>query len=65
MDAMMLIGDAMPEEQRQRFYSMMKYYVGIDEAYYYSQSTHIASLMKANEIMNDDSITPRSEYVLH
>lgn len=65
MDAMMLIGDAMPEEQQQRFNSMMKYYVGIDEEYYYSQSSHIASLMKANQIMNDDSIEPRSEYVLH
>lgn len=65
MDAMMLIGDAMPEEQQQRFNSMMKYYVGIDEEYYYSQSSHIASLMKANQIMNDDTIEPRSEYVLH
>lgn len=65
MDAMMLIGDAMPEEQQERFNSMMKYYVGIDEAYYYSQSSHIASLMKANQIMNDDTVQPRSEYVLH
>ena len=65
LDAMMLIGDAMPKEQQERFNSMIKYYVGIDEAYYYSQSSHIASLMKANQIMNDDSIEPRSEYVLH
>ena len=36
----------------------------LTEAYYYSQS-HIASLMKANQIMNDGSIEPRSEYVLH
>lgn len=65
LDAMMLIGDAMPKEQQERFNSMIKYYVGIDEAYYYSQSSHIASLMKANQIMNDGSIEPRSEYVLH
>ena len=65
MDAMMLIGDAMPAEQRDRFNSMMKYYIGIDEDYYYRNSQHIASLMKANQIMNDDSIVPRSEYVNH
>ncbi|MDO4296610.1 MAG: polysaccharide lyase family 8 super-sandwich domain-containing protein [bacterium] len=65
LDAMMLLGDAMPEEQKARFESMVKYYVGVDEDYYYSRSTHIASLMKANEIMQDDTIQPRSEYVLH
>jgi 3',5'-cyclic AMP phosphodiesterase CpdA len=65
MDAMMLIGDAMPAEQQDRFNSMMKYFIGMDEDYYYSHSTHIASLMKANQIMNDGSIEPRSEYVLH
>lgn len=65
MDAMMLIGDAMPTEQQERFNRMMKYYVGIDEDYYYSHSSHIASLMKANQIMNDDTIQPRSEYVIH
>ncbi len=65
MDAMMLIGDAMPAEQKDRFSRMMKYYIGMDEDYYYSHSTHIASLMKANQIMNDGSIEPRSEYVLH
>ena len=65
LDAMMLIGDAMPADQQARFNSMIKYYVGIDEEYYYNQSTHIASLMKANSIMADDSIEPRSEYVLH
>lgn len=65
MDAMMLMGDAMPAEQQDRFNSMMKYFIGLDEDYYYSHSTHIASLMKANQIMNDASIEPRSEYVLH
>jgi len=65
MDAMMLIGDAMPPEQQDRFNRMMKYFIGMDEDYYYSHSTHIASLMKANQIMNDASIEPRSEYVLH
>lgn len=65
MDAMMLIGDAMPPEQQDRFNRMMKYFIGIDEDYYYSRSTHIASLMRANQIMNDASIEPRSEYVLH
>lgn len=38
LDAMMLIGDAMPKEQQERFNSMIKYYVGIDEAYYYSRA---------------------------
>lgn len=65
MDAMMLMGDAMPAEQQNRFNRMMKYFIGIDENYYYSSSTHIASLRKANQIMNDPSIEPRSEYVLH
>ena len=65
MDALMPLGDAMPGEQRDRFNSMMKYYIGIDEDYYYNQSTHIASLMKANEIMKDSSIKPRSGYALH
>ena len=65
MDAMMLMGDAMPIEQQDRFNRMMKYFIGLDEDYYYSRSTHIASLMKASEIMNDVSIEPRSEYVLH
>lgn len=65
MDAVMLMGDAMPPEQQRRFNRMMKYFIGIDEDYYYSHSTHIASLMKANQIMNDSSIEPRSEYVLH
>ncbi|ADL05163.1 polysaccharide lyase family 8 super-sandwich domain-containing protein [Lacrimispora saccharolytica] len=65
MDSMMLMGDAMPAEQQSRFNRMMKYFIGLDEDFYYSRSTHIASLMKANEIMNDASIEPRSEYVLH
>ena len=65
LDAVMLLGDAMPEEQKSRFNRMMKYFIGIDEDYYYSHSTHIASLMKANQIMNDGFIEPRSEYVLH
>ncbi|MDR0925870.1 MAG: DNRLRE domain-containing protein, partial [Hungatella sp.] len=65
MDAMMLMGDAMPEDQQERFNRMMKYFIGLDENYYYSRSTHIASLMKANQIMNNASIEPRSEYVLH
>lgn len=65
MDSMMLLGDAMPKEQQERFNSMMKYYIGIDEAFYYERSTRIASLMKANRIMEDDSIQPRSEYALH
>lgn len=65
LDAMMLLGDAMPEDQKARFESMVKYYVGIDEEFYYGMSSHIASLMKANEIMNDDSIEPRSDYAIH
>lgn len=65
LDAVMLLGDAMPEEQKNRFNSMIKYFIGIDEDYYYSHSTHIASLMKANRIMNDGFIEPRSGYVIH
>lgn len=65
LDAMMLIGDAMPADQQARFNSMVKYYVGVDEEFYYSRSKRIASLMKANSIMNDDSIQPRSDYVIH
>lgn len=65
MDAVMLVGDAMQPKQQGRFKRMIKYFIGIDQDYYYSHSTHIASLMKANQIMNDGSVEPRSEYVLH
>lgn len=65
LDAFLPIGDAMPEEQQKRFDSMVKYYIGLDPDFYYSQSTHIGSLIKANKIMKDDTIKAREGYTLH
>lgn len=66
LDAIMLMSDAMPtNELKDRFDQMIKYYVGLDEEFFYNNCVHISSIMKANDIMNDDSIQPRSEYALH
>lgn len=64
LSSIMLMGDAMPtDEARERFKSMVKYFVGIDEDFFFENCGNIAAVVKADEIMSDDSIAPRSDYL--
>lgn len=58
--------DAFPtEEERERFKSMVKYLVGVDEDYFYETCRYPLSILSAYEIMNDSTIEPRSNYQIH
>lgn len=52
-------------EMKARFDSMIKYLVGQDPEYFYSNSNSITAVMKAYEILNDPTIEPRSGYTLN
>lgn len=52
------------DEQNQRFDEMMKFYIGQDPDYYYARMGSIVSIQNANDLMQDSSISPRSNYYL-
>ncbi|HWS41834.1 MAG TPA: polysaccharide lyase family 8 super-sandwich domain-containing protein [Pseudoflavonifractor sp.] len=52
------------EEQNARFDSMMKYLLSLDAEYYYAHMPSITSIQIAEELVNDASVQPRSEYAI-
>ncbi|MEQ2457535.1 polysaccharide lyase family 8 super-sandwich domain-containing protein, partial [Flavonifractor hominis] len=59
------LGSMPTEEMERRFESMLKYYIGLDEDYFYAQTGNIHALLLAKELMADDTVEPRGEYALH
>lgn len=51
-------------EQNERFDRMMKYYLSLDPQYYYERMSSIYSIRLASELLNDQSVQPRSDYAL-
>lgn len=56
---------AMSDENNERLKSMLKYYISLDPDYFYSSASSIFTLQQAMDLMNDDSVEPRSEYIRH
>lgn len=65
IEAMLPIGESMTGEMKERFQSMVKYFIGLDEDYYYAHSSSLPCVMMAKAIMEDDSIEPRAPYSIH
>lgn len=65
LEAILPIGQSMTGDIKTRFDRMVKYYIGVDKNYYYSHSSNITCLRMAKGMMDDASITPRSDYAAH
>ncbi len=57
--------ESMSEENNERLNSMLKYYISLDPEYFYNGTSSIFSLQKGMDLMQDDTVIPRENYVLH
>lgn len=57
--------NSMSDEDNSRLKSMLKYYISLDPEYFYNSTGSIFSLQQSIELMSDDTVQPREEYIRH
>lgn len=65
ISSLMSYTESMSDEKNARLKSMLKYYISLDPQYFYNGTSNIFSLQKGLEIMEDETILPREDYILH
>ena len=59
------IGASMKGEMKEKFDSFVKDFIQTDEEYYFDQIGNITSIQLSKNILNDESVEPRTDYSIH
>ena len=65
METILPIGASMDGEMKDRFNSFAKDFIQTDEEYYFDRASNITTIQMAKELLEDESVAPRSNYSIH